>query len=153
MSVGFTQVDLHKYLSPSSQACNPGQSRPRQRERSTRRVLFNFVNFVTGHEPGDCYGKKTFYRIVKDGSEHAKEVGTNCHYFQFPGQGQKSTPCMTIRGLQRLLMILGGKVATEYREIVESVFTRYTAGDTSLIEEVRANAVSDAPENVSKQCL
>ena len=60
---------------------------------------------------------------------------------------------MTIRGLQRLLMILGGKVATEYREIVESVFTRYTAGDTSLIEEVRANAVSYAPENVSKQCL
>ena len=44
-------------------------------------------------------------------------------------------------------------MATEYREIVESVFTRYTAGDTSLIEEVRANAVSDAPENVSKQCL
>jgi len=56
---------------------------------------------------------------------------------------------MTIRGLQRLLMILGGKVAAEYREIVESVFTRYTAGDTSLIEEVRANAASDAPENVS----
>ena len=51
---------------------------------------------------------------------------------------------MTIRGLQRLLMILGRKVAAEYREIVESVFTRYTAGDTSLIEEVRANAVSDA---------
>ena len=61
---------------------------------------------------------------------------------------------MTIRGLQRLLMILGGKVATEYREIVESVFTRYTAGDTSLIEEVRANAVSDAPEIVmARQAL
>ena len=26
---------------------------------------------------------------------------------------------MTIRGLQRLLMILGGKVAAEFREIVE----------------------------------
>ena len=64
-----------------------------------------------------------------------------------------ATPCMTIRGLQRLLMILGGKVAAEYREIVEGVFTRYMAGDTSLIEEVRANAASDAPENVSKQCL
>jgi hypothetical protein len=81
--------------------------------------VYDFINFVTGHEPGDCYGKKTFYRIVKDGSEHAKEVGTNCHYFQFPGQGQKSTPCMTVRGLQRLLMILGGKVAAEFREIVE----------------------------------
>ena len=28
--------------------------------------------------------------------------------------------------------ILRGKVAAEYREIVESVFTRYTADDTSL---------------------
>ena len=99
------------------------------------------------------YAQITFSRLVKDGSEHANEVATDCSYFQFPCQGQKSTPCMTIRGLQRLLMILGGKVAAEYRAIVESVFTRYTAGDTSLIEEVRANAVSDAPENVSKQCL
>ena len=61
---------------------------------------------------------------------------------------------MTLRGLQRLLMILGGKVASRYREIVESVFTRYTAGDTSLIEEVRANAASDAPGNVmARQAL
>ena len=37
-------------------------------------------------------------------------------------------------------MILGGKVASQYREIVEGVFTRYVAGDTSLIEEVRDNA-------------
>ena len=50
--------------------------------------VYDFINFVTGHEPGDCYGKKTFYRIVKDGSEHAKEVGTNCHYLQFPARGK-----------------------------------------------------------------
>jgi len=40
---------------------------------------------------------------------------------------------------------LGRKVALQYREIVEGVFTRYIAGDTSIIEEVRANAASDAP--------
>ena len=78
----------------------------------------------------------TFSRLTKEGHEHAKEVVTNCYYFRFPGQGQKSTPCMTLRGLQRLLMILGGKVAAEFREIVEG----YVAGDTSLIEEVRDNA-------------
>ena len=39
-------------------------------------------------------------------------------------------------------------MAAQYREIVEGVFTRYTAGDTSLIQEVRANAASDAPGNV-----
>ena len=102
--------------------------------------VYDFVNFVTGHELGETYAKMTFSRLTKEGHEHAKEVVTNCYYFQFPGQGQKSTPCMTLRGLQRLLMILGGKVAAEFREIVESVFTRYTAGDTSLIEEVRDNA-------------
>ena len=77
----------------------------------------------TGHEPGDNYAQMTFSRLVANGSEHAKEVTTNCCDFQFPGQGQKSTPCMTLRGLQRLLLILGGKVASQYREIVESVFT------------------------------
>ena len=81
--------------------------------------VYDFVNFVTGHELGETYAKMTFSRLTKEGHEHAKEVVTNCYYFQFPGQGQKSTPCMTLRGLQRLLMILGGKVAAEFREIVE----------------------------------
>jgi hypothetical protein len=52
---------------------------------------------------------------------------------------------MTIRGLQRLLMILGGKVATGFRELVEGTFTRIMAGDQSLIEVINANAVSQAP--------
>jgi hypothetical protein len=52
---------------------------------------------------------------------------------------------MTLRGLQRLVMILGGKVAAEFRAIVEGVFTRYIGGDRSMIEEINAHAVSDAP--------
>jgi hypothetical protein len=54
---------------------------------------------------------------------------------------------MTIRGLQRLLMILGGKVAAEFRALVEGVFTRVMAGDQSLIEVINANAASNAPIN------
>jgi hypothetical protein len=42
-------------------------------------------------------------------------------------------------------MILGGKVAGEYRALVESTFTRVMAGDQSLIEVINANAASDAP--------
>ena len=56
----------------------------------------------------------------------------------------RKTPVMNLRGLQRLLMILGGKVAAEFRQIVEGVFTRYMSGDKSMIEEIRAHAVSDA---------
>jgi hypothetical protein len=52
---------------------------------------------------------------------------------------------MTLRGLERLMMILGGKVAAEFRQIVEGVFTRYMAGDHSMLEEIHANAVSTAP--------
>lgn len=66
-------------------------------------------------------------------------------YLKFPGSGQRETPCMTIRGLQRLLMILGGKVAAEFREIIEGTFTRVMAGDQSLIEVINANAASQAP--------
>ena len=116
--------------------------------------VYDFTNLVTDHEPGHDYAYQTFKRLVKPGSEHANDILTNCQDVKFSGHKQKPTPAMTIRGLQRLLMILGGKVAAEYREIVEGVFTRYMAGDTSLIEEVRANAVSDAPENVmARQAL
>ena len=52
---------------------------------------------------------------------------------------------MTLRGLQRLMMILGGKVAADFRYIVECVFTRYMSVDKSMIEEIRENAVSTAP--------
>jgi hypothetical protein len=52
---------------------------------------------------------------------------------------------MTLRGLERLLMILEGKVATEFRELIEGTFTRVMAGDKSLIEVIESNAASDAP--------
>ena len=68
-----------------------------------------------------------------------------CKNLKFPGSGQRDTPCMTVRGLQRLLMILGGKVGAEYRALVESTFSRVVAGDQSLIEVINANAASDAP--------
>ena len=102
--------------------------------------VYDFINFVTGHEPSSSYARTLFCRLVKDGSEHANEIASNCSSFKIQGSRGSETPCMTIRGLQRLLMILGGKVAAEFREIVEGVFTRYVAGDTSLIEEVRDNA-------------
>jgi hypothetical protein len=52
---------------------------------------------------------------------------------------------MSICGLQSLLMILGGKVAAEFRALAKRVFTRVMAGDQSLINVINANAVSDAP--------
>ena len=59
--------------------------------------VYDFVNFVTGHEPGDCYGKKTFYRIVKDGSEQMalstqKKSGQIVTTSNSPARGKKLPP-------------------------------------------------------------
>ena len=64
-------------------------------------LAYDFIDFVTGREPGNDYACHVFKRLVKPGSEHANEVRSLWSDFRFPGQGQKSTPCMTIRGLQR----------------------------------------------------
>ena len=40
----------------------------------------------------------------------------SCLDLKITGSGQKETPCMSIRGLQRLVMILGGKVVAKYRK-------------------------------------
>ena len=57
------------------------------------------------------------------------------------------TPTMTLRGLQILLCMLGGKVAYEFRKLVEGTFTRVMAGDISLIQVIEGNAASNEPIN------
>ena len=107
--------------------------------------VYDFIDFVCDKYHNRTYAHTAFLRLTKDGSEHQKPVLTDCKYCQFPGARQRNTPCMTLRGLQRLLMILGGKVAAEYRAIAEGIFTRYIGGDPSLFAEIRANAASHAP--------
>ena len=60
------------------------------------------------------------------------------------------TPTMTIRGLQRLLQILGGKVASKYRALAETTLTRVMAGDRSLIKVIEYNATSNSA--ISEAC-
>ena len=97
--------------------------------------VYDFINFVCDKYHNRTYAHTAFLRLTKDGSEHQNEVLSNCRHCKFPGERQRNTPCMTLRGLQRLLMILGGKVAAEYRAIAEGIFTRYTAGDASLLAD------------------
>lgn len=107
--------------------------------------LFDLGNIACGKDRDSTYGKTNFYRLTKVGSAFKQEVDTLCIYLKFPGSGQRETPCATIRGLQRYLLILGGKVAAEYRKLIEGTFTRVMAGDQSLIEVINANANSDGP--------
>ena len=107
--------------------------------------VYDFITVSCGYKDSGATARKEFVRLIREGSEHAEEVVESCRYLKFNGKGQRETPCMTIRGLQRLLMILGGKVASEFRKIFEWTFTRVMAGDQSLIEVINANAASDAP--------
>ena len=107
--------------------------------------VFDFMTIACGYKDTGASARKEYIRLTSDGSEYKDEVVASCRYLKFSGKGQRETPCMTIRGLQRLLMILGGKVAAEFREIIEGTFTRVMAGDQTLIEVINANAVSQAP--------
>ena len=107
--------------------------------------VYDFLTVACGYGNSGASARNEFKRLTKDESEFKNEIVASCYSLRFPGQRGPGTPCMTIRGLQRLLMILGGKVAAEYREIIEGTFTRVMAGDQSLIEVINANAASQEP--------
>ena len=108
-------------------------------------AVYDFISLACSKKDNGAYARKTYSNLIKEGCEFKDELEKMVHYCQFPGAGQRETPTMTIRGLQRLLMILGGKVAASFRKEVEGTFTRVTAGDTTLIQEIRNNAASTAP--------
>ena len=91
--------------------------------------------------------KSKWDRLVADDSEYKDELlsltvmikvrhHTNGTFFE--------TPAMTVIGLKILMFILGGKVAAEFRRTVDIFFTRFIAGDESLVVEIRANAANNS---------
>jgi len=104
---------------------------------------FDFMTKICKYQ--DSAARKEFGRLTKEDSVYKEEILAYCRYLKFPGTGQRDTPCMTIPGLQRLTMILGNKIAVEFRKIVSDTFTRVVAGDQSMIEVINTNAISKAP--------
>jgi len=96
----------------------------------------------------ESYARTTWTRLISAKSTYKSELEASVYAATFCSSINNSpyeTPAMTLRGLQRLVMILGGKVAADFRQIVEGIFTRYNAGDLSMLEEIQLNAVSTAP--------
>ena len=112
---------------------------------SHRFSVYDFITMACQKADGGAYARKTYSNLVKEGSEFKDEIEKSVHNIHFPGGRGAATPTMTLRGLQRLLLILGTKVAIEFRALLEGTFTRVMAGDTSLIEVIRANSTSEAP--------
>jgi hypothetical protein len=115
--------------------------------------LFSVYDFVTYVCPNrnSSYASTWWYRLISNDSRSSQndqtsnQVMPKWHDLQFNGKGQKNTPCMTILGLQKLLLILGSKAAVEFRDRVLECFNRVLAGDRTLIREITANAAQDGP--------
>ena len=60
-------------------------------------------------------------------------------YLQFPGQGQRKTPCAEAGSFLKLLKLCGGKHQEAYRIEMEQVLERYLDGDTSMCVEIQEN--------------
>jgi hypothetical protein len=90
--------------------------------------LFSVFDFITYVCPGrnSCYSKTLWNRWILNDSlskrsqnePTSKEIMSESHNLKFNGKGQRNTPCMTILGLQKLLLILGSKAAVEFLDRV-----------------------------------
>jgi hypothetical protein len=88
-----------------------------------------------------------WYRLVADDSEYKDELLSLTVMIKVLNSSNGmlvETPAMTVIGLKILLFILGGKVAMEFRRTVDIFFTRFIAGDESLVAEIRANAANNS---------
>jgi hypothetical protein len=87
-------------------------------------------------------------------SDKKKEVQEFVLHVQFPGRGQTPQPVITFPGAIKLAMFLPGECAKKNRSIMASIIVRYYAGDPSLIREIEANAMSNAPiPNIAREAM
>ncbi len=68
----------------------------------------------------------------------------NFMFRTFPGKGSAKTKVITFQHAIELIMVLPGKFAKKTRARFANIYTRYLAGDPSLITEIRANAGSNS---------
>jgi len=79
--------------------------------------------------------------------EYKSEVSAWVGNHKFPGSGQKVQPVITFPGAIKMVMWLPGENAKKARTKFTEILTRYYAGDKTLLQEIEANAASDAPIN------
>lgn len=95
--------------------------------------VYEFINGVC--QKSGLFSKQLWTRLLRD---HKKPpfLFWKVSFRSNESNPLHEIPAMTMQGLDRLLTILDKKVAAEFRESVEDIFERYTAGDTSMITAV-----------------
>ena len=101
--------------------------------------VYDFINHACKKEIRSSYARVTLSNLMKEGSEFREEILKSIKYRKFQDGGNKKTPTMTIKGLQKLLMILGGKVADAFRYEAFYILQRYLDGDTTMCQEIKGN--------------
>lgn len=101
--------------------------------------IHDFVSKACKKRDDGSYARKTYANLSKQDSAEVKELLLHVFMHKLPGSSGPKTPCTDIRGIFRLLKLLGNKIDRAYRFEVDQLLERYLDGDETLCEEVKAN--------------
>jgi len=98
------------------------------------------IQYLTGNTPKrSC----EIWRALPE--DQVEELASFVKEYKFSGNGERVVPVISFPGILKLVMFLRGPKAFEHRLAIVKIMQRYHAGDASLIPEIQANAISDAP--------
>jgi hypothetical protein len=99
---------------------------------------FDYITAACKYKIDNNNSRVAYARLIKP-----KKGEKACHFnvimFQFPGAGQRKTPCLATTDLLELTHMLGSRVSIAFREETLKILERYLDGDLSLCEEVLEN--------------
>ena len=72
-------------------------------------------------------------------AEHP-EVPASSSNFSFPGQGQRQTSVVDVKGVATIIALLPGKAAAQFRCRAANLLVRFMGGDETLIADVQGIA-------------
>ena len=79
--------------------------------------------------------------------ERKNELSQKLGKIKFDGRGEREQPGVTFDGALTLMNWLPGEKAKTWRGKATQILKRYFAGDPSLLDDIQANAASNAPLN------
>jgi len=90
----------------------------------------------------DC-GSSHWSKTLRQVTERYPEVGALVSYHQFPGVGQRPTPVCNSMGFLKIVNLLDGPRAADFRHKSMQVLHRYLSGDLTLVDEIVERAESN----------
>ena len=102
--------------------------------------IYDFLQIVLTGNKNRTYVKKLWKNICRQHSHFMEVQGTLA--LAIPSTKMPKTPPTagtTVAGLQGILDVLGNRVTVDCRKVVEDIFTRYMAGDMSMLVHVNLN--------------